>query len=534
MRAKIIRRVVGWLASSSVLLAASLVPAATASAAGPTLTGTGSSYAAVAINQWVAQMDQFFGVNINYQTTSSVIGLNNYAQGQVDFGASEIGYSTGQADQTPPSGSGYQYMPTVAGATCLMFNLTSATQQPIRNLNLTTAAMLGIFTGTIKHWNDPEIASANPGILLPSSPVTVVYRTDASGENYLFSDYFAILDEAGWNDFASALSVSPGPTAIWPTPANSVSVGKYSFAGWVGQSGSDNASNYVAATPQSITFVETAYAILHNSPCAAVQNISGAFVQPSSKGDAIALTHDQVFLTPGDPRYGEQDLAGVYTAPEADAYPISAYSYLVTPTSGISAEKGKILGQFITFIACRGQQAAGQLGYSPIPPNLIQVDFEAIKRLNGADPPPAIDGAHCPNPYLTGELQIPAGGGPVIVSSDGSGGTSTAVSQADSNAKAAAIAAAAAKAGKSGAKVVTIPGAKGLATAGGQAPGLALNAAVTALRGISSPAGVMVAGAIAFLALLAAPPGMAALRTRRLSRRGDEGEPLSDDVEDGS
>ena len=77
MRAKIIRRVVGWLASSSVLLAASLVPAATASAAGPTLTGTGSSYAAVAINQWVAQMDQFFGVNINYQTTSSVIGLNN-------------------------------------------------------------------------------------------------------------------------------------------------------------------------------------------------------------------------------------------------------------------------------------------------------------------------------------------------------------------------------------------------------------------------------------------------------------------------
>lgn len=482
-----------------------------AAAAGPTLTGTGSSYAAVAINQWVAQMDQFYGTNINYQTTSSVIGLNNFAQTQVDFGASEIGYSTGQADATPAPGYRYQYMPTVAGATCLMYNVTSSTQQLVRNLNLSTAAMLGIFTGTIKRWNDPAIASANPGVLLPNTPITVVFRTDPSGENYLFSQYFNILSPGEWGAFTSALSVAPGATAIWPTPANSSQVGRYNFAGWVGQSGSDNASNYVAATPQSITFVETAYAILHNSPCANVQNVAGAYVQPSARADAIALTHDQIYLDQADPRYGEQDLTGVYTCPEADCYPISAYSYLVTPAGQIDPAKGKLLGQFISFIACRGQQAAGQLGYSPIPPNLIEVDFKAIGQLAGADAPPPIDAEHCPNPYLTGELSIP-GGGPVVVGAGGTTGGQQALTPEQQAALAAkARAKAAANAGK-------VPGSKGLLTAGGQAPGLALNAAVGRLLHLSGPTTVALFATLGFLALLLGPPAFAAWRRRQADR----------------
>ena len=495
-----------------------------AQAAGPTLTGTGSSYAAVAINQWVAQMDQFYGTSINYQTTSSVIGLNNFAQQQVDIGASEIGYSTNQADSKPAPGYKYQYMPTVAGATCMMYNVTSSTQQLVRNLNLTTGAMLGIFTGTIKRWNDPAIASANPGVLLPNTPITVVFRTDPSGENYLFSQYFNILNPGEWGAFTSALSVAPGATAIWPTPANSSQVGKYNFAGWVGQSGSDNASNYVAATPQSITFVETAYAILHNSPCAAVQNIAGAFVQPSSRGDAIALTHDQIYLDPNDPRYGEQDLTGVYTCPETDCYPISAYSYLVTPAGQIDPAKGKLLGQFISFIACRGQQAAGQLGYSPIPPNLIEVDFKAISQLAGAEPPPPIDAAHCPNPYLTGELSIP-GGGPVVV---GAGGSVGGGQQALTPAQQAALAAKARA--KAAANASRVPGAKGLLTAGGQAPGLALNADIAKLLHLSGPTTVALCTSLAFVGLLAGPPGVAALRRRRAGRARLAEEP-SPDVE---
>ena len=87
-------------------------------ASGPLINGGGSSYAAVAIDQWRAEILAVDGDNVNYNTTSSVIGLNEFAINQLDFGASEIGYSTGQAASTPTER--YQYLPDVAGATCLM------------------------------------------------------------------------------------------------------------------------------------------------------------------------------------------------------------------------------------------------------------------------------------------------------------------------------------------------------------------------------------------------------------------------------
>ena len=97
-----------------------------------------------------------------------------------------------------------------------------------------------------------------------------------------------------------------------------------------------------------MTYVETGYAQEHNVPCAYVQNAAGNFVSPSAVSDARALTHDTINIATG-----EQDLSGVFNAPEADAYSISAYSYLVTQTSGLSADKGKALSQFVLFLACR-------------------------------------------------------------------------------------------------------------------------------------------------------------------------------------
>ena len=125
---------------------------APAAAGAATITGTGSSYAAVAINQWVAQVASLYGDNVNYATSASVIGLNEFALQQVDFGASEIGYSTGQANNTPPNGYNYQYLPDVAGAECLDYNVQSTTGQQITNLRLDSDAMAKIFTGQISNW----------------------------------------------------------------------------------------------------------------------------------------------------------------------------------------------------------------------------------------------------------------------------------------------------------------------------------------------------------------------------------------------
>jgi len=539
-----------WILASCVMgpLVLLLLAAGPAGAAGPTISGTGSSYAAVAINQWAGQVQSLYGDNINYATTSSVLGLNNFAQYPlVDFGASEIGYSTKQANDNPPATFNFRYLPDVAGATCLMYNLTDQLGNTINSLKLNSAVLAGMFDGTITKWNDPAIAGLNPGTTLPSTPIIVVYRTDASGDNYIFSDYLQTLQGSTWSAFTSALQTPPGAQAVWPIPQNGArSVGSYNFGNWSGESGSDNASNYVYGNPGSITYVETAYAILHHDPCAAVQNASGAYVQPSENADAVALESDA--LQPDL----EQNLAPVFASPQATAYPISAYSYLLmAEQSEIPAAKQAEEAQFVQFVACRGQQSAGSLGYSPLPPNLVQADFAAVALITGT-PIPAPTAANCPNPYVDGQLPLvgepviggaPAAagtGGAAVVSptvntvvagkaaTAGAGASGSSASGAgaqsaasSSHATAAAAAAAVAVAQKEKAAAAKAA-ANAVAAPPGQATGVGLLHATTSLLQSPGTGGIELLAALGFLALLALPPTLALSRRRKSETLPDD------------
>ena len=415
-------------------------------AASPALQSTGSSFAGVAIQQWVGQSSTLFGLNINWQVSSSVIGLNNFGQNQVDFAASDIPYSAQQSTYYPTQP--YQYMPDVAGGLAFMYNLNGNDGQQITSLVLSSTLAAKIFLGEIDKWNDPAIAAANPQLAgdLPSGRIIPVYRSDASGENYLLSDYLLHQDGPEFLAAQRAFnSANPGqPTASWPIPSPGVTPNPAVYPGLgnlVGESGSDNAANYVAAVSSlgSITYVETAYAKEHAFPVASLLNTSNQPTQPTSLNVATALEAAVLHtdLT--------QDLTNVYTNPLPNAYPLSAYSYMVTPcspqlaatqgsncasfsapgvpvpgpTSPLAPEKGQALGQFVGFLACAGQEKMAVLGYSPLPPNLVQEDFNAIGRLNGGQQPPPVSAATCRNPYVDGELPLP--GVPVIAGQAGGG-----------------------------------------------------------------------------------------------------------------
>ena len=399
--------------------------------ASPSMQSTGSSFAAVAIQEWVGQTSTLYGLNINWQVQSSVVGLNDFAQNQVDFGASDIPYSSQQAQSTPSLP--YQYMPDVAGGLSFMYNLNGNDGQRINSLQINASVIDKIFLGEITTWNDQAIAQINPQLRgdLPNTKIVPVFRTDASGENYLLSDY--LLHQDGPNFTAAQHAFQAGgilgfglPSASWPIPTPGVSYDQKAYPGWaagnpVGQSGSDNAANYVSSLSSqgSITYVETAYAKEHNFPVANLENAAGLFVQPTSLNVATALEKAQLHsdLT--------QDLTNVYTNPLPNAYPLSAYSYLVTPCSPSLAgaqgsscvgpsgpspfppQKGQALGQFVNFMGCAGQQQMATLGYSPLPPNLVQADFDAIGRLNGGVEPPKVSAATCKNPYVDGQIPLP-------------------------------------------------------------------------------------------------------------------------------
>ena len=417
--------------------------------ASPNMQSTGSSFAGAAIQEWVGTSNTLFGLNINWQVQSSIIGLNQFADNRVDFGASDIPYSSGQAQSSP--NQPYQYLPDVAGGLAFMFNLNGQDGSQITNLNLNAAVISKIFFGKIPLWNDPAIRALNPAICpsanqcnLPNQAIIPVYRSEPSGENYLLSDYLVHQDPAdiaGANkDFSSSPLTLPSATWVYPSDLSQVTnpnvypnLGKF-----VPQVGSDNAANYVssAASVGSITYVETAYAINHHFPVASLVNSANKNVQPSSVNVATAL---EAAILHADLT---QDLTGVYTNPLDNSYPLSAYSYLVAacepslaagqhaacaggkdPTSSFPTAKGEALGQFVSYLACAGQARMAFLGYSPLPPVLVQEDFKAVGRMNGGKQPPPPTAANCKNPYVDGTTVLP--GSPVVPGTTGGGVTPT-------------------------------------------------------------------------------------------------------------
>ncbi len=328
----------------------------------PTVRGYGSTWSENAIAQWRADVARF-GLKIDYQGNGSSAGRQFFINGQADFAVSEIPFQPGETSPRP-----FTYMPIVAGGTALMYNLTVGGQR-VTNLQLSAPTMAGIFTGTIQFWDDPAIQADNGGANYGHQRITPVVRSDGSGTSAQFSGYLRAT--------VPNLFPEPGNRSQFPPPANGAAA---QF--------SDGVADFVnneQTGAGSITYVETSYAIQRGRPVVKAKNAAGAYVLPTSGNVGIALT--RAVINPDR----TQNLAGVYSNPDANAYPISSYSYAIMPTTGFDPAKGLALGRFIIYFLCDGQRKAEVLGYSPLPANLQQVAFDAMKEIPGAPPPLSID-----------------------------------------------------------------------------------------------------------------------------------------------
>ena len=66
----------------------------------------------------------------------------------------------------------------------------------------------------------------------------------------------------------------------------------------------------------------------------------------------------------------------------------------------MTAAKGGPMSEFILYAICAGQQKSAQLGYSPLPENLVKQAFGAIAKIPGHVAIPPLDQAHCDNPVI--------------------------------------------------------------------------------------------------------------------------------------
>jgi phosphate ABC transporter phosphate-binding protein len=366
-------------------------PLIAAHADGPTVNGAGSTWVQNALDQWRADV-QRQGININYQGVGSSAGRQLYIQRQVDFAASEIPFQPDEVSSLQQDNNhGYIYFPDVAGGTSFMYNLRDASGARITDLRLKPSTLAKIFTRDIKDWSDPAITADNNGRRLPSQAITPVVRSDGSGTSAQFTLFLMKTEGDIFCPWEASLGITPCSfQSFWPQNASG-----YEF-----QNGSDGVANFVANDSTgagAITYVETSYALQRGFPVAAIQNKSGNYTVPTAANVAIALTKATLNAD------HTQNLDAVYTNPDPHTYPVSSYSYMIAPTDtnhGFTPDKGQVFGKFILYAACTGQRKANELGYSPLPKNLVQVVFDAEQHIPGAPKPPAI--SKCDNPTIQG------------------------------------------------------------------------------------------------------------------------------------
>ncbi|MFI6354881.1 phosphate ABC transporter substrate-binding protein PstS [Streptomyces sp. NPDC050743] len=361
------------------------------------ISGAGSTWAENAVDEWRRAVNQY-GMRISYAGTGSSDGRRQFLSGTVDFAVSDIPFQThptdGSAAERPAPGS-YAYMPIVAGGTVFMYHLT-VNGQRVTNLRLSGDNVTKIFTGVIRSWDDPAIKADNPGLQLPHRTIVPVVRSDGSGSTAQFTLWMANQHRAQWQAYCNRVGRSGacGQTSYYPT-----------VPGMIAQSGDLGVAGYVAQNygEGAIGYVNYSYALNAHYPVAKVLNHAGYYTEPTPQNVAVSLLKAKINTNKSSPDYLTQQLDGVYNDTDKRNYPLSSYSYMILPLKvqgTFTEDKGKTLGAFSYYFMCQGQQQAPDLGYSPLPINLVRAGFDQIRRIPGVRAQ-NINIKNCNNPTFT-------------------------------------------------------------------------------------------------------------------------------------
>ncbi len=190
MKTVLIKRILVIVAALAITLAIPM--SADAAASHALIQGSGSSWAANAVNQWVADVANN-GMQVVFTANGAAQGRKDFANKASDFGVSDIGYQgvdpqTGQADTS--QGRGYAYLPIAAGGTSFPYHVEVGGQM-VRNIRMSGETLAKIFAGQITNWNDPAITQDNNGHALPSIPIIPVVHSEGAGVTYQVTRYFA-------------------------------------------------------------------------------------------------------------------------------------------------------------------------------------------------------------------------------------------------------------------------------------------------------------------------------------------------------
>ncbi len=353
------------------------------------INGAGATFPFPLIDTWRVEYQNVNpNVNINYQSIGSGGGIRQFTERTVDFGASDAPLSENDTQALPGSAV---HIPETIGSVVAAYNINGV---PEKGLKLTGPVLAYIFLGGISTWNDPRIQELNPELTLPSENIVVAHRSDGSGTTFVWTSYLSAVSPE-WSD-----TVGAGTSVEWP-------------AG-LGAPGNEGVANTIISTPNSIGYVELAYALTTDTNYAYIQNMEGNFVEPSLDSTQVAVeaavlssggvgtstnatasnnSTDTINATGSENMTSINLPAGseswrdvsLLNAPGANSYPIASFSYLLLyqdlSTNIDSMEKARALVDFIQWAITDGQQFAPNLSYVPLPDPVVQHNMQTLESL---------------------------------------------------------------------------------------------------------------------------------------------------------
>jgi phosphate transport system substrate-binding protein len=312
------------------------------------INGAGATFPFPLYSKWFDEYHkQHPDVEINYQSIGSGGGIRQLTNNTVFFGATD-GPMT--KDQLLAAAGKVLHLPTVLGAVVPVYNITGVDAE----LKFTGPVLADIFMGKVSKWNDPAIATLNPGVTLPGSDITIVHRSDGSGTTYIFADYLGKVSPEWKKTVGIATSLN------WP-------VG-------VGAKGNEGVAGLVKQTPGAIGYVELIYALQNKIDFGSVKNLAGEFVRASldSVTKAGAATKGKM---PPDFR------VSITNAPGAGVYPISSFTWLLFYENPKDKRAARTMVDFMRWALHDGQKYCADLGYAPLPEEVVAMEMEALKKI---------------------------------------------------------------------------------------------------------------------------------------------------------
>jgi len=326
--------------SSTSSTGATSAPASTSSsaaAASGTLNGAGSTFQLTFQQAAIsAYKSTSSGVTVNYDGVGSGSGRADLYSNTVNYAGSDS--TIPSKEESKLNGRKVLYFPILIGPIDVAYNLPG-----ISNLKLSPKVISDIFQAKVTTWNASEIKSINPGVNLPSTPISLAVRSDSSGTTQNFTLF--LQDAVG-----SAWALGSSSTIKWPSTAHAAS-------------GNGGVATTIKSTAGAIGYVDYATAQASGLTGASIQNKAGQFVAPSTTAASAAAAGVTV----------KPDLTfhAVWESTDPSAYPITYQSWDIVYATQPNATDASLLKAYLGFLlGQQGQALLDPLHYAPLPSNI--------------------------------------------------------------------------------------------------------------------------------------------------------------------